>query len=465
MFKNPFPKSAKNFQIYGMGLKAHNIGDFKGAIYCFTKVLESEPKINFSWYLLLESLSYLDKWEQMIEYGKKALRIHKNFAPIYLWLGEAYVNLKEEKQGRKTFKKGLNLLEKELERYPKCDAILNSIGEINLKLVKYEEAIKYLKKAADLNPNSEHHLHGIGYAYKEMGQYDKAIEYFEKSLSINPKHSYAWFDLGLVYEILNTPDKAINYFEKAVENSPQWVKLRQKLTKMRPNSLVLLKKPPDIRITFNKAIAREHAEAESLYEELNEISTLLKENSLLEEERKYHEKRMMEVKKDLEFNLTPLEEKLRDLKKLLTEAHELIIKSNNATNEQDKIKFYKRLKEIANLVEEKRRKIYRTEKSFNTIVNIPYIGIGPKLLRTMWECMKLTASNPEEFLDLMKQETDFYKEMIAMAEESFNKAEKFDNFKPKGIIEKIAWRKTKKEMEELEQKKKNQNIERDNFEE
>lgn len=412
MFKNPFPKSAKNFQIYGMGLKAHEIGDFKGAIYCFTKVIESEPRINFSWYLLLECISYLDKWEEIIEYGKKALKIHKSFAPIYLWLGEAYLNLKKDKQAKNAFKKGLKLLEKELERYPKCDAILNGIGEMHLRLQNYEEAIKYSKKAAELNPNSEHHLHGIGFAYKEMGQYDKAMEYFEKSLSINPNHSYAWFDLGLVYEILNKPDKAIEYFEKAVENSPQWVKLRQKLIKMKPNSLVLLKKPPDIRIIFSKAIAREHAEAKALYENLNEISKLLEETSLTEEEKKYHEKRKMEIKKELEFNLTSIEEKLADLKKLLTEVQELIIKSNNETDEQEKAKYYKQLKEMANLVEEKRWKIYKTEKSFKTIMTTPYTGLGPKLLRTMWDCMKLTASNPGEFLDLMKQETEFYKEML-----------------------------------------------------
>ena len=435
-----------------MGLKAHKIGDFKGAISCFAKIIESEPRINFSWYLLLECMSYLDKWEEIIEYSKKALKIHKNFAPIYLWLGEAYLNLKKDKQAKNTFKKGLKLLEKEFERYPRCDAILNSIGELNLRLGRYEEAIKFATKAAEINPNSEHHLHGIGYAYKEMGQYDKAIEFLEKSLSINPKHSYAWFDLGLIYEILQKPDNAIECFEKAVENSPQWVKLRQKLSKLKPNSLVLLKKPPDIRITFSKTIAREHAEATALYEELNEISKILEKTSLTEDEKKYHENRVMEIKKDLEFNLTPFEEKLAGLKQLLTEVHELIIKSNNETNEQEQMKFYKQLKQMANLVEENRWKIYRTEKSFNTILTTPYIGIGPKLLRTMWECMKLTASNPEEFLDLMRQESDFYKsqiprmrETIAIEEERLKKAGRFDDF--------MAWRKKNKEKEKLEKKK------------
>lgn len=455
MWENEFPKSSINLEGYTIGTKAYMIGDFKGAVKVFTKLTDLEPNVSICWYVLLESLSYLGKWKEMIKIGTTALKLHPRYGPIYAYIGDTYSKLAKRKQATKYYKKGLKLLEKDLLKYPSDEYILNLVGEINIRLGNYEAAIKFSEKASNINPESEHHLHGIGLAYKEMGQYEKAIAYFERSLDINPKHSYAWFDLGLIYEDLINSKKAIECFEKAVEYSPQWVKLRQKLIEMKPNSLALLKKPPDIRVNFNKAIAHEHAEANGLYDELNEVSKFLEEMSLTEEEIKYHEKRVKEIKKILEFNLTPLEEKIVDLIKLLTKAQELIIKSNNATDEQEKIQHYKQLKDLAILVEEKRWNIYRTDKNFKTIATTPYIGNDPKLHITLWECMKLTASNPEEFLDLMRQETDFYKEMIAIMEESFKKADKFDDYKPKGIIEKLAWKKTKNEMEKLEEKNNN----------
>lgn len=455
MWKNEFPKSSTNLEGYTIGTKAYMIGDFKGAVKVFTKLTDLEPNVSISWYILLESLSYLGKWNEMIKIGNTALKLHPKYGPIYACVGDAYSKIGKRNQATKYYKKGLKLLEKDLLKYPTDEHILNFVGEINIKLGNYGEAIKFSEKASDIDPKSEHHLHGLGLAYKEKGDYNKAIVYFERSLDINPKHSYAWFDLGLIYEDLNNSKKAIECFEKAVEYSPQWVKLREKLIKAKLGSLALLKKPPDIRTSLNEKFAQEYAQSESLFVELTDVIKKLEEDELTEEEKKYYNQRKIDLTKEIERDLVPREEKIVDLIKLLTKAHELIIKSNNAPDEQEKIQLYKQLKDLAILVEEKRWNIYRTDKNFKTIATTPYIGNDPKLHKTLWECMKLTASNPEELLDLMRQETDFYKEMIAVADESFKKADKFDDYEPKGIIEKIAWKKSKKEMEKLEEKNNN----------
>ena len=455
MWDNIFPKSPENMKGYTLGLQAYKMRDFKGTVNIFTKLTEREPKLSFPWYVIMESLSYLGKWEEMIKVGDRALKIHPKNGTIYICLGDAYSELEKEKQAIKFYKKALKLFEKDLVRYPNDETVLNFMGEINIRLGNYEEAIKFSQRASKISPISEHDLHSIGLAYKEKKDYDKAIDFYEKSLDVNPKHSYAWFDLGLIYENLNDSEKAIECYEKAVENSPQWVKLREKLIDVKPDSIALLKKPPDIQTLFDEKIAQEHTKSESLFRELTEVSKLLEESELTEEERKYHNQRKLNLKKEIERDLIPREEKLAELKKLLAESIELSIKINKESNKEKKDELYTQLRDLAKLVENKRVEIYKTKKSFDEAITTYYMELGPKDSRTLWESMKMSTTDYNELMDLMRQETDFYKKMIAIGEESFKKADKFDEYRPKGIIEKIAWKKTKKEMEKLEEKNNN----------
>jgi len=312
MWDKAFPKSFKNFRTFDLGLKAHHMGDFKGAVRCFKRIVETEPDVSFGWYMLLECLSYIGKWEEMIKVGERALKLHPNFGPSYSWIGDAYNQLGKQKQAMDCYKKGYEHLEKELVlidkklvKYPQ-DAnatILNSLGEINIRFGNYEEAIKYNKRAFEIRQD-EHNLHSLGLAYKEMGDYDNAIDYLKRSLDVNPKHSYAWFDLGLIYEDLKKSKEAIECFEKAVESKPQWVKLREKLLEVKPDSLALLKKAPDIGILLDGGIAQDHIKSDIIIDDLKEIETLLKDNNLSAEERKYFEKRKLILKNKLKLDET-----------------------------------------------------------------------------------------------------------------------------------------------------------------
>ena len=50
--------------------------------------------------MLLECLSYLGLWGEMIEVGNEALEIHPNSGPCYSWLGDAYNQLGKIKHAR-----------------------------------------------------------------------------------------------------------------------------------------------------------------------------------------------------------------------------------------------------------------------------------------------------------------------------------------------------------------------------
>ena len=221
------------------GSKAFQSKNFEEAVDIFKKLVEIRPDIEINWYMLLESLSYLGQWEEIISVGEQARQKGINFAHNYIWIGQAHDELGKHEIAKQFYH---NLIDDLLKTSKDSPDSLNTIGGAYIRLGDYEKGLKYSKKALKFEPQSEHHLHNVGWAYMEMKEYEKAIKYYEQSLKFNPEHSYAWFDLGLIYEDLGDMEKAIHCFEKAVECSPQWIKLREKLMTVSPNSTVLDKK-------------------------------------------------------------------------------------------------------------------------------------------------------------------------------------------------------------------------------
>ena len=247
------------------GSDAYQARDFEKAVEIFEKLVKLKPNMEMYWYVLLESLSYLARWEDMIAVGEQAEKKDINFGPNYLWMGDAYSELGKKDLSISYYHRGLESLMRHKERGP---TMLNTIGNAYIKLSEYEKSLKYSKEALKLEPGSEHHLHNIGLAYKEMKNYKMAIKYYEESLKCNPKHSYAWFDLGLIYEELNDLEKAIECFEKSVEFSPQWIKLREKLMEIKPDSKVLDKKALELK----KEEEKKDKDGYKLFEKLHERS-------------------------------------------------------------------------------------------------------------------------------------------------------------------------------------------------
>ncbi len=238
---------AQVFKLMDLGSKAYMEREFEKCASIFKQILKFNTQINMNWYMLLESLYYLSRWDEMVSVGEEAIKLHPHFGPLYHWIADAYKQLGKKDKAQDYYLKGIEELNKVIKDDPNDDNNLNSLGYCYLGMDDYENALECYKKAVKIQPNSEHHLHSLGQTYMKMGSYDKAIKELEKSLKYNPKHSYAWFDLGLIYEDQNQVEKAIECFEKAVEYYPQWVKIREKLISLKPDSPVLIKKTQEVR--------------------------------------------------------------------------------------------------------------------------------------------------------------------------------------------------------------------------
>jgi tetratricopeptide (TPR) repeat protein len=244
------PKNYEGMQLMklmSLGSKAYSERDFEKCANIFKQILKFNTQMDMIWYMVLESLFYLSRWDEMVSIGEEAIKLHPNFGPLYHWLGDAYTQIGKKDKARVCYKKGIQVLSEAIINSPEDDSIINSLGYTYLGMEDYEEAIKCYMKAIKIKPKSEHHLHSLGQTYMKMGDYVKAIKYLDKSLIYNPKHSYSWFDLGLIYEDQNQLEKAVECFEKAVEYYPQWVKVREKLISIKPDSPVLIKKSQETK--------------------------------------------------------------------------------------------------------------------------------------------------------------------------------------------------------------------------
>ena len=97
-----------------------------------------------------------------------------------------------------------------------------NLGNIYLRISKYDEAIKYYEKSIELDPYDSKVYYYMGYAYYYKGNYDEAIRYYKKCIEIDPfnaKVGYCYFNIGLVYERKNNDDEAIKYCKKAIETN------------------------------------------------------------------------------------------------------------------------------------------------------------------------------------------------------------------------------------------------------
>lgn len=109
----------------------------------------------------------------------------------------------------------------------------NSLGELLLDAMEYEEALPLLEAAlqtrqeilGEAHLDVAHTLNNIGYWWRSKGEYEKAREYYEKALAlrqemvgkIHPETAQSLNNLGTLLELMGRPDEAERYLEQALQ--------------------------------------------------------------------------------------------------------------------------------------------------------------------------------------------------------------------------------------------------------
>jgi tetratricopeptide (TPR) repeat protein len=126
------------------------------------------------WFDKAYQASLAGKYDEAIEFYKKAIGINPDFASAHANLGVTYMN-----KGR------------------------------------LEEALVTLQKALALDAQNAGTHYNLGLVYDKMGKQDEAIGAYEKSIALNPGFASAYQNLGIAYFDKNLKSMAAECFYKA----------------------------------------------------------------------------------------------------------------------------------------------------------------------------------------------------------------------------------------------------------
>jgi len=225
-----------------IGFVYQNLNDFNNANNYYRKSLELD-NTNFDTNFNIGILNY--KKKNFKEAEKIFVNLSKKFAEnkdIFYNLGVIKYEMELYKEAIKYFEKALNLNDKfyfaqhhlaecyeklnnidlAIENYIKAEVInlykfnntLNNLGNIFLKLKKYDQSEKYFLNALNYQGNSQVIYNNLAVLYLEILDVDKAYYYLEKAINLDKNNTKIFSRLISTSLYLN---KDINYYKKISE--------------------------------------------------------------------------------------------------------------------------------------------------------------------------------------------------------------------------------------------------------
>ena len=183
------------------------------------------------------------KFFEVINYGKKLLKEVPNNSEIIRILGltsiniqnfieaekyferlllieqsaENYYTLGNIQKRMKKFQNAINSFEKAIEINPNFSEAHNNLGNTKKLIHKKEEAIYHYKKAIGIKHDNIAALINLASILKENNSYEELITIYNKILQLNSKHVKTIYNLGTAHLFLGNTLKSREYFEKAIE--------------------------------------------------------------------------------------------------------------------------------------------------------------------------------------------------------------------------------------------------------
>jgi tetratricopeptide (TPR) repeat protein len=180
------------------GIALFDTHDLDGAIACFQKALELDPKFAEAHNHLAGALWRKGRQGEAIEQFQKAIEFNPKYAQAHYNLGSALSD-----KGRK------------------------------------DEAIEQWQKAIELDPTFAPPHYNLGLALQREGRWMEAIDHYQKAIAFNPKHPEAHCNLGHVLRQQGRFDEALVYLKRGHElgsktsgwkyPSAQWVRDTERL--------------------------------------------------------------------------------------------------------------------------------------------------------------------------------------------------------------------------------------------
>jgi len=210
---NYYIKSLKldneNFETnFNIGILNYKKKDFKESERIFINLSKKFIKNKDIFYNLGVIKYEIELYKEAIKYFEKALNLDDKFYFAQHHLAQCYEKLNNIDLAIENYKKA------EVINLHKFNSTLNNLGNIFLKLKKYEQAEKYFLDALNFQGKIETIYNNLAVLYLEILDVGKAYYYLEKSINLDKNNAKIFSRLLSTSLYLN---KDINHYKKLSE--------------------------------------------------------------------------------------------------------------------------------------------------------------------------------------------------------------------------------------------------------
>ena len=194
----PDPEFQMAERYFQEGLEFMNQNLWEEALSCFQQVLTVHQNAEV-YYNMGYIKTAQGRYEEAIQYFRRATRIKNDFARAHQKMGECYVALDRPKLAQQSFQQAAEIyMEKQMDDHaeevlkevlkinPDTINVYNNLGIIYRRQKRYQKAINQYKKAVKVNPTDENIFYNMGRTYFDMEEFDNARVILKKALEINP---------------------------------------------------------------------------------------------------------------------------------------------------------------------------------------------------------------------------------------------------------------------------------------
>lgn len=179
--------------------------DFEKAREPLERALEKSPDNLGTLNSLGTCYMALGKSEDAINAYKKALELNPKSVMAYFNIGSAYQIQQNHEMACEYFTKAIELEEDE--------GFITALAMSEVKLGRYESALKHYKQLALMCPGKENYKYNIVTCYEALGEFQTAIKMLEEMVYVNPKFTLPAQKLASLYIKTNQLMKAKEIYD------------------------------------------------------------------------------------------------------------------------------------------------------------------------------------------------------------------------------------------------------------
>lgn len=192
------PQALEAERQYQLGLSLMEAEAWEDALLAFQKVITTQqnPEVYYNMGFIKTAQG---RYEEAIQYFRRATQINNTFAKAFERMGECYVKLRRPRLAEKSFQRAAEIymekhmddnaelvLKEVLKINPATINVFNSLGIIYRRQGKYSQALEQYKKALRVSPRDENILYNIGRIYYDQGELGMSREILMRAVDLNP---------------------------------------------------------------------------------------------------------------------------------------------------------------------------------------------------------------------------------------------------------------------------------------